>query len=131
MDYFVKIIKNYANFKGRASRIEYWMGQLFFGIYYIVAIVLDMILESSFIILESSFIITVIYFLALIVPMIAVLVRRLHDIGKKGTWLLIYLIPLIGGIWLLALTLTKGQVGENIYGPDPKAEENIGRESIA
>jgi uncharacterized membrane protein YhaH (DUF805 family) len=47
-------------------------------------------------------------------------VRRLHDIGKSGSWIFIGLIPLIGGIWLLVLMATDSQPGDNQYGPNPK-----------
>ena len=62
-----------------------------------------------------------IYSVALLVPGIAVGVRRLHDIGKSGWWLLISFIPLIGGIWLIILMAKEGDHGNNAFGPDPKA----------
>jgi uncharacterized membrane protein YhaH (DUF805 family) len=60
------------------------------------------------------------YSLAVLVPSIAVGVRRMHDIGKSGWWLLISLIPLIGAIWLIVLLATEGNQGSNQYGADPK-----------
>jgi uncharacterized membrane protein YhaH (DUF805 family) len=48
-------------------------------------------------------------------------VRRLHDTSKSGWWILISLIPLIGGIWLLVLLATDGDPGNNLYGPNPKS----------
>jgi len=53
---------------------------------------------------------------------LGVTIRRLHDIGKSGWWILIGLIPLIGGIWLLILMLGDSQPGDNQYGPNPKME---------
>ena len=44
--------------------------------------------------------------IVILVPTLAVTVRRLHDVGKSGWWILISLIPIIGGIWLLILTVT-------------------------
>ena len=58
--------------------------------------------------------------LAIMIPSLSVTVRRLHDVGKSGWWILISLIPFIGGIWLFILTITDSQPGENIYGPSPK-----------
>ncbi|MBT4904712.1 MAG: DUF805 domain-containing protein, partial [Flavobacteriaceae bacterium] len=55
-----------------------------------------------------------------LIPTMAVLVRRLHDIGKSGWWMLISAVPLIGGIWLLILLVTDSQLEENIYGENPK-----------
>jgi uncharacterized membrane protein YhaH (DUF805 family) len=60
------------------------------------------------------------YLLLLIIPTLAVAVRRLHDIGKSGWWMLISLVPLIGGIWFFILSVTDSQLEENIYGKNPK-----------
>src|SRR5436305_1691005 len=61
-----------------------------------------------------------IYGLAVLLPNLAVGVRRLHDTGKSGWWLLIGLIPIVGWIVLLVFFVTAGQPGNNQYGPDPK-----------
>ncbi len=63
------------------------------------------------------------YTLAVLLPGIAVAVRRLHDIGKSGWWILISLVPIIGGIWLIVLLATDSEPIENEYGPNPKALE--------
>jgi len=62
----------------------------------------------------------ILYVLAVVIPSLAVAVRRLHDTGKSGWFYLVALIPLIGGIWLIVLFATEGDVGPNAYGPDPK-----------
>ena len=59
--------------------------------------------------------------LAVLVPGLAVCVRRLHDIGKSGWWVLIGLVPVIGGIWLLVLMCLDGEPKENQWGANPKA----------
>lgn len=46
-------------------------------------------------------------------------VRRIHDIGLSGWWMLITLVPFIGGIVVFIFTLIKGNAGDNKYGPDP------------
>ena len=61
------------------------------------------------------------YSLAVLVPSIAVSVRRLHDTGRSGWWLLIGLIPLIGFIVLIVFLATDGEPGDNEYGPNPKS----------
>jgi uncharacterized membrane protein YhaH (DUF805 family) len=63
---------------------------------------------------------SVIYGLAVLIPSIAVGVRRLHDTDRSGWWLLISLIPLIGGIVLLVFFVLDGTPGENRFGPNPK-----------
>jgi hypothetical protein len=60
------------------------------------------------------------YSLAFFIPALAVTARRLHDIGKSGWMILIGLIPLIGGIWLLVLSITDSDPEENQYGGNPK-----------
>ncbi|MFT5918044.1 MAG: uncharacterized membrane protein YhaH (DUF805 family) [Bacteroidia bacterium] len=109
---------NFANFEGRARRKEYWMFYLFNILVYIVLGGLGAALESSlFMGLVGLF------GLVVLVPSIAVGVRRMHDIGKSGWYLMVTFIPLVGTIWLLVLLVTEGEIGENIYGEDPKALE--------
>jgi uncharacterized membrane protein YhaH (DUF805 family) len=60
------------------------------------------------------------YSLAVFIPNLAVAVRRMHDQDKSGWWILIGLVPFIGGIWLLILYLIDGTRGPNRFGPDPK-----------
>ncbi len=66
-----------------------------------------------------------IYGLAVLLPSLGVSIRRLHDVGKSGWFLLIALIPLIGAIWLLVLFCTDSQAGVNKYGPNPKDFGNV------
>jgi uncharacterized membrane protein YhaH (DUF805 family) len=58
--------------------------------------------------------------LAVLIPTLALTVRRLHDIDRTGWWILIGLVPLIGGIVLLVFALLDGTPGSNQYGPNPK-----------
>lgn len=47
-------------------------------------------------------------------------VKRFHDRGKTGWWVLIVLVPVIGGLWyLIECGFLRGTVGPNAYGPDP------------
>lgn len=62
----------------------------------------------------------VIYGLAALIPGLAVSVRRLHDINKSGWWILISLVPCVGGLILLILDCIEGDPGDNQYGPNPK-----------
>lgn len=122
MDWYLKVLKQYADFNGRARRKEYWMFVLFNVIFEIVAWILDLILGTYLVIIT-------IYGLAILIPAIAVTVRRLHDTGKSGWWILIDFVPVIGFIWLIILLVQEGTHGPNEYGPDPKASENIATES--
>ena len=114
MGWYLKVLKNYAVFDGRARRKEYWMFYLFNMVFIFVLAFLDGILTAGFLV--------GLYSLAVLLPMIAVAVRRLHDVGKSGWFLFIGLIPIIGGIWLLVLYCIDGDVGENKYGPNPKED---------
>jgi uncharacterized membrane protein YhaH (DUF805 family) len=112
LEWYLKVLRNYAGFQGRARRKEYWM---FVLINVIVSVVLS-ILEA---IANLSNVLTGLYSLAVLLPSLAVGVRRLHDTGRSGWWLLISLIPLIGAIILLVFMCQESQENENQYGPNP------------
>jgi uncharacterized membrane protein YhaH (DUF805 family) len=65
------------------------------------------------------------YNLAVVILGLAVGVRRLHDVGKSGWFILIVLIPVIGAIWLLVLLCMEGNLGQNKYGTNPKDLELV------
>lgn len=115
MEWYLKVLRQYADFDGRARRKEYWMFVLFNFLLSIGVSAIDYMLGTSFL--------GMIYSLAVLVPSIAVGVRRLHDIGKSGWMLLVGLIPLVGVIWLLVLFASEGHIGPNQYGEDPKQIE--------
>lgn len=120
MKWYTHVLKNYVNFNGRARRKEYWMFFLFNLIFAVCAAILDNLLGLSSKDMGGYGPIYGLYALATLLPGLAVAVRRLHDIGKSGWFLLIGLIPLIGGIWLLVLMCTDSQPGSNEYGANPK-----------
>lgn len=124
MKWYLKVLKDFGNFRGRARRSEYWFFVLFNVIFAFVAMGLDNALGTTIKIEEVAIpygYIYLLYTLVVIIPGLAVAVRRLHDVGKSGWFLLIALIPLIGSIWLLVLFFTDGQPGENKWGPNPKS----------
>lgn len=126
MNWYLKVLKQYADFTGRARRQEYWMFILFHVIAFIVAIIIDSSLGLSFGPEIPYGWFYVLYALATFIPALAVSVRRLHDIGKSGWWYLIGLIPLIGYIWLIVLFCTDGEHGTNKWGDNPKGLGNNG-----
>ncbi|UAY51021.1 DUF805 domain-containing protein [Ferruginibacter albus] len=107
MNYYLKVLQNYAVFNGRARRSEYW----YFFLFNVLASILFTVI-GKVIGFEA---ISTVYTLAVLVPSIGVAVRRMHDVGKSGWFALI-------PIYNLVLALTEGEQGENQYGPDPKAE---------
>ncbi|WP_298488810.1 DUF805 domain-containing protein [uncultured Maribacter sp.] len=112
MEWFTMVLKKYAEFKGRSRRKEYWMFYLFSTI---ISVVLS-IVDASVLGLEG-FGINTLYSLGVFVPTIAVGVRRMHDVGKSGWFLLI-------PFYNLYLLCTNGDEGTNEYGPDPKNPDN-------
>src|SRR5215207_6279699 len=105
--------ENYATFDGRASRPAFWWWILFAILVTIAANIVDAIIGIP--------IFSLVVALGLFLPNLSVGIRRLHDTGRTGWWILIGLIPIIGFIVLLIFYLQKGDPGENSYGP-PMAE---------
>ena len=128
MKWFIKCLKHYADFSGRARRTEYWMFVLFnmiFAFAWSFSLMLVFVLTNGTerdtnVYSYTGLIINLCYSIVLMLPGMAVAVRRLHDIGKSGWMILVSLIPIIGGLWLLILMLTDSQPEENQYGPNPK-----------
>jgi uncharacterized membrane protein YhaH (DUF805 family) len=127
IDNFKNVLTNkYATFDGRASRSEYWW---FVLATFIISIVLGII--DGFVFGQKLDILQTLFSLAVLVPCIAIAVRRLHDIGKSGWWILIGLIPLIGWIIALIFAVTDSNPGTNAYGPNPKGVNTTGGASAA
>jgi len=109
MNYYLKVLQNYAVFNGRARRSEYWW---FFLINMVIGyglIILAGITEMAFLSMIGG-----LYMLATLLPGIGVAIRRMHDVGKSGWFILI-------PIYNLILAFTEGDKGPNEYGEDTKA----------
>jgi uncharacterized membrane protein YhaH (DUF805 family) len=115
MDWYLKVLKNYVGFSGRARRKEYWMFALF-------NIIIGFVIGFIEGLLNLVGVLSTLYSLAIFLPSLAVGVRRLHDTGRSGWWLLISLIPLIGIIILLVFFCEDSKENENQYGPNPKLD---------
>ena len=112
-----KCFKNCFNFKGRASRSEYWWFFLFIVMVNAVFEILTRIMYPSgleYNILLVAILIIICLFLA--IAQIAVAARRLHDIGKSGWFQLLELIPVVGAIILIVLFCQRSDLGANKYG---------------
>lgn len=108
MNYYLHVLKNYANFNGRARRKEYWM-------FFLINILISFGLAGVGGIFELE-ILSTIYTFAVLIPSIAVAVRRMHDVDKSGWFILIPIYNFILGV-------TEGTKGSNQYGNDPKQED--------
>lgn len=143
MYWYLKVLKNYVNFKGRARRKEYWMFTLITTLIAICISIAELPFNTE---LGSN-----IYAFATLLPTLAVSIRRLHDIGKSGWWAVIPMLlltilivlmeftsaldVLLGngvaltiflvlcfsyGILMLVWACTDSQASENKYGKNPK-----------
>lgn len=126
MEWYLKVVRdNYANFRGRAHRTEYWMFVLVNMFFSLVAVIVDNLAGTTFNIdIEPSFfnygLVYILYSISVFIPGFAVLVRRLHDTGRSGWWILIGFVPFAGVIVLFIFTVLDSQPHENQFGPSPK-----------
>jgi uncharacterized membrane protein YhaH (DUF805 family) len=115
---------NYANFKGRARRSEYWFVALFLFVTNLTAAIIDFALLGSdvdrFIANGGGGVVGLIWILVTILPALSVLVRRLHDTSRRGWWALIGFVPFVGGIVLFVFSVLDSLPAENTYGLSPK-----------
>jgi uncharacterized membrane protein YhaH (DUF805 family) len=128
--YFVDTLKNrYAAFKGRATRSEYWYFLLFSIIIALILTALDSMIINPLLgiqpVVETARtgILGMLFSIGTLIPSVALAIRRLHDIGKNGWWILLGVIPIVNiiGIFVLLYFFIKdSQPGENLYGPSPK-----------
>ena len=129
MEIYLKVLKeNYVNFSGRARRKEFWMFHLFLIIIITICIGLDNILGTVVAMDAGLFGLSVLpfgwlFFLCGIfhfLPSLSLVVRRLHDVGKSGSWCLIGLILIIGNVFLIVFLCSEGDKNENKWGLNPK-----------
>lgn len=113
MNWYVKTLKQYADFTGRAGKKEYWMFFIFHMLFAYVPIILGAALDSPALMFT-----TVVYVFATLVPSIAVSVRRMHDVGKSGWYALI-------PYYNFYLSFQEGELGYNQYGENPKKTRDI------
>ena len=119
MEWSIVALRQYAVFTGRARRKEYWCFALFCVVAILVLSLID-IATGTFSQAASLGLLSGIFTLVIAVPSISVAVRRLHDTGRSGWWILISLIPLFGTIAILVLLALEGTPGANQYGESPK-----------
>ena len=110
MNYYLSSFKKGADFKGRASRKEFWVFYFFF----IIILLAGHLFELKIgIVPENDKTVLLPYILLLHgFPYFAVTIRRLHDTGHSGWWMFIPIANLI-------LLFLAGNPKENKYGPTP------------
>ena len=111
-------MKELYSFKGRSTRTEYWVSQILFVSFYILYLIgIDSCNDS---LVSLSLIAMVIIF----IPVVAIQVKRFHDMNKSGWFILINLIPYIGGLWnVIWLGFFEAVNENNNYGEDPRIKD--------
>ena len=105
IDAVKSVFTNYANFNGRARLSEYWWFVLF-----------TLIVRLSIALMFNNSMLDLLVGLVLLIPGLSVAVRRVHDVGKSGWFILI-------PFYNLYLVLSRGERGTNQYGSDPLSHE--------
>lgn len=126
MNWYLYALKKYTVFAGRAQRQEYWY---FFLINLVITLALGIVdhLLNTPGSEDGTGLLGGVYSLAVLLPSVAVGIRRLHDIGRSGWWMLLSLIPVLGFLVLLYFFVQDGQPGTNEYGPNPKENNDMGQ----
>lgn len=123
MEWATLPLGRYSDLTGRSRRKEFWFFHLLLFVVSLVAGLIDGLLGLGGMILGVSGPLATIVLIGFITPSLTVSVRRLHDTGRSGWWMLIGLIPILGALALLYFFFLDGDAGTNEYGSDPKAGE--------
>jgi len=119
MEWYLAALRKYAAFSGRSRRKEYWMFVLINALISIALVFATGMTSESPGLVGS--LLYLVYSLAMLVPGLSVSVRRLHDTGRSGWWLLVGIVPIVGAIALLVFMAQDGQPGDNEFGANPKS----------
>jgi uncharacterized membrane protein YhaH (DUF805 family) len=110
--WYPTVLRKYVVFDGRSGRPEFWWFQL---ANLIVVVVIAIISDAA----GASNLLPDLYWLAVLLPSLAVSIRRMHDTDRSGWWVLINLIPLVGGILFIVWAASSGTFGPNRFGSPP------------
>jgi uncharacterized membrane protein YhaH (DUF805 family) len=116
--YFLKCLRKYACFKGRARRKEFWGFMLFYYLFLFVLWFISDSMKSE----QAWSVLFLVYSLGTLIPMLAVAARRLHDTDRSGWYIVLCYIPVIH-IYPIYLFCEDSDIWENDYGPNPKEDE--------
>ncbi len=108
------------SFEGRIRRSQYWGGAIA-SMFIFYAAAFALIFLASAIGVEALAIGAIVPYIAVLWSSLALQVKRWHDRGKSGAYILVNLIPIAGPIWaFIEVGCLPGTMGPNAYGPDPK-----------
>ncbi|NDV86486.1 DUF805 domain-containing protein [Aurantimonas aggregata] len=119
-------LSQYATFRGRAQRAEFWWFVLFALLGNLVLFIVDGLIVGPILgypvfSLEGAQPAESLFSLAILLPGLAVGARRMHDTGRSGWWWLINLVPVVGWGIYLYFASQPGERAINAYGPPPPA----------
>lgn len=119
MKFYLDALKGYFRIDGRSRRSEFWIFNavnffIFSFLFIVNFIVYDPDFERIMIVISS------VLFLSIVVPTFTVSIRRLHDTGRDGWWMLLNLIPGLGTIVFLFMAMQDSTPGANEFGEYPK-----------
>lgn len=120
MNWMLMPLRRYADFSGRSQRKEYWMFMLGIIVAAIIVGIIEGILGLSGMVGGVYGPLAVLLVLGMFIPALACQVRRFHDQDKSGWFVLLSLIPFIGGLIVLVFMCLEGTKGPNRFGEDPK-----------
>jgi len=120
MNWYIAVLKKYAEFTGRAGRAECWMFLAISTGISIALVIFDLLCGIADLQQPVPVGINTLYGLAVLVPTLAVIFRRLHDTGRIGWWFLLLFVPAVGPIVLTVFLAQDSEPGANQYGPNPK-----------
>ena len=114
---YIKVLKQYGDFKTRSTIREFWLFNLFSVLLSILFTVIDSSVGIKF--AGNIGVLTALYSIFIFIPSLSVSVRRLHDVGRSGWTILFIIVPIIGIIWLLALFCEDTMPEKNKWGKNP------------
>tara|TARA_Y100000385_G_scaffold217155_1_gene226208 strand:+ start:189 stop:482 length:294 start_codon:yes stop_codon:yes gene_type:complete len=89
---YIKVLKQYGDFKTRSTIKEFWLFNLFSVLISLLLTLIDSSVDFKF--AGNIGVLTALY--SIFIPSLSVSVRRLHDVGKSGWTILFIIIPIIG-----------------------------------
>ena len=115
MHWYTDVLRRYTDFGGRADRPEFW----WFALINLIVEVAIWVIGIALFGFATGEALAIVYGLATLLPVLGVEIRRLHDTNKSGWWIVVSLVPFVGGIILIVLLAIAGTPGPNRYGPQP------------
>ena len=114
MHWYTDVIRRYTDFDGRSDRPEFW----WFGLINLIVSLVVWAIGIAAFGFPTGELVAILYGLVTLLPALGGEIR-LHDTNRTGWWILISLIPIIGGIILIVFFASAGTQGSNRFGPQP------------